>query len=142
MNTEVMFSSKTDEWETPQDLFDKLNEEFHFTLDVAANANNAKCADYLDKNKNGLNWKWGGYCFMNPPYGREIGKWIKKAYEESMNGCTVVCLLPARTDTKWFHEYILSKAEIRFIKGRLKFGGHKNAAPFPSMIVIYRGVKV
>jgi phage N-6-adenine-methyltransferase len=141
MNTEVMFSSKTDEWETPQDLFDKLNEEFHFTLDVAANANNAKCADYLDKSKNGLNWKWGGYCFMNPPYGREIGKWVKKAYEESLQGCTVVCLLPSRTDTRWFHEYILGKAEIRFIKGRLKFGGHKNAAPFPSMIVIYRGVK-
>jgi hypothetical protein len=76
---------------------------------------------------------------MNPPYGREIGKWIKKAYEESLNGCTVVCLLPSRTDTRWFWDYILGKAEIRFIKGRLKFGGHKNAAPFPSMIVIYRG---
>ena len=140
MNTEVMFSSKTDEWATPQDLFDRLNDEFHFTLDVAANADNAKCKQYFDKNKNGLNWDWGGCCWMNPPYGREIGKWVKKAYEESLKGCTVVCLLPSRTDTRWFHDYIYGKAEIRFIKGRLKFGGCKNSAPFPSMIVVFREV--
>ena len=77
---------------------------------------------------------------MNPPYGREIGKWIKKAYESSLNGATVVCLLPSRTDTKWFHDYIYNKAEIEFIKGRLKFGNSKNSAPFPSMIVVFKGV--
>jgi phage N-6-adenine-methyltransferase len=143
MNTEVMFSSKTDEWETPQDLFDELNREFIFSLDVCANENNHKCADWFNKQDNGLEKKWSENsisCWMNPPYGREILHWVKKAYETSLLGSTVVCLLPARTDTKWFHEYILDKAEIRFIKGRLKFGGSKKSAPFPSMIVIFRGV--
>jgi len=142
MNTRVMFSSKTDEWETPQDLFDELNKEFQFDLDVCANQQNTKCANWYGKSIDGLtqNWHvWNKPCWMNPPYGREIGKWVKKAYEESQKGCTVVCLLPARTDTKWFHEYIYGKTEIRFIKGRLKFGGSKNSAPFPSMIVIFRG---
>jgi phage N-6-adenine-methyltransferase len=141
MNTKVMFSSKTDEWETPQELFDELNKEFQFDLDVCATNMNTKCAVWYDKESDGLsrNWHYTGKCWMNPPYGRQIGKWVKKAYEESQKGCTVVCLLPARTDTKWFHEYIYGKAEIRFIKGRLKFGGSKNSAPFPSMIVIFRG---
>jgi phage N-6-adenine-methyltransferase len=139
MNTEVMFSSESSEWATPQEFYNELNKEFHFTLDPCATVENAKCDKFYTINEDGLKQDWGGETvFCNPPYGREIGKWVKKAYEESQKGCTVVCLLPARTDTRWFHDYILGKAEIRFIKGRLKFGGHKNAAPFPSMIVIYR----
>jgi phage N-6-adenine-methyltransferase len=144
MNTEVMFSSKTDEWETPQNLFEDLNKEFGFTLDVCATTENTKCFYFFNKSTNGLSidwFSWGEVCWMNPPYGREIGKWVKKAYEENQKGATVVCLLPARTDTKWFHEYC-TKGEIRFLKGRLKFGGCKNSAPFPSMIVIFRGEAV
>ena len=138
MNTDVMFSSKTDEWETPQDLFDELNREFGFALDVCALPENAKCDLFFTPKTDGLSQSWKGHmCWMNPPYGREIGKWVKKAYEESQRGATVVCLLPARTDTRWFHEYC-TKGEIRFIKGRLKFSGCKNSAPFPSMIVIFR----
>jgi phage N-6-adenine-methyltransferase len=141
VNTEVMFSSKKDDWETPQWLFDELNKEFDFDLDVCATRENKKCRNFYAKELNGLKQSWQGVCWMNPPYGREIGKWIKKAYEESLKGSTVVCLLPARTDTKWFHDYILGKAEVRFLKGRLKFGGSKNSAPFPSMVVVFRGVK-
>ena len=143
MNTEVMFSSKTDEWETPQDLFDELNEEFHFDLDVCANEQNAKCNLWICKLQDGLMVDWTYYSngfgvfWMNPPYGKQIGKWVAKAYLESQKGVTVVCLLPARTDTKWFHEYC-TKGEIRFIKGRLKFSGAKHNAPFPNMIVIFR----
>ena len=138
MNTDVMFSSATDEWETPQDFFDKLDSEFHFTLDVCATDENAKCPNYFTRAQDGLSRGWGGNtCWMNPPYGRKIGAWVKKAYEESLNGMTVVCLLPARTDTKWWHEYCM-KGELRFIKGRLKFGGCKNSAPFPSVVVIFR----
>ena len=142
MNTKVMFSSKTDEWETPQWLYDELNKEFKFKLDAACNHKNCKCDRGLFVERfDGLQEEWQREesIWLNPPYGKEIGKWIKKAYKESQKGCTVVCLLPARTDTKWFHEYIYGKAEIRFIKGRLKFGGSKNSAPFPSMIVIFRG---
>lgn len=138
MNTEVMFSSKTDMWATPQDFFDKLNEEFNFTVDVCAIPENAKCEKFFTPEMNGLKQEWTGVCWCNPPYGREIGKWVEKAYIASTLGATVVMLLPARTDTKWFHEYIYNKAEIRFIKGRLKFGNSKTAAPFPSMVVIYR----
>lgn len=135
MNTDVMFSSKTDLWATPQDFFDKLNKEFHFETDVCALPENAKCAHYYTPEQDGLAQEWEGICWCNPPYGREIGKWVKKASEAN---ATVVMLLPARTDTRWFHDYIYNKAEIRFIKGRLKFGGQKNAAPFPSMVVIFR----
>lgn len=138
MNTEVMFSSKTDMWATPQGLFDQLNEEFHFTVDVCAIPENAKCEKFFTPEINGLKQEWEGVCWCNPPYGREIGKWVEKAYIASTFGATVVMLLPARTDTKWFHEYIYNKAEIRFIKGRLKFGNSKTAAPFPSMVVIFR----
>lgn len=138
MNTDVMFSSQSDMWETPQDLFDKLNEEFHFNLDVCAIASNAKCAAFYSPEQNGLIQPWYGRCWCNPPYGRQVGKWVKKAYDTAyIDGNLVVMLLPARTDTKWFHEYIYGKAEIRFLKGRLKFGGSKNSAPFPSMIVIF-----
>lgn len=138
MNTDVMFSSQSDMWETPQDLFDKLNDEFHFNLDVCAIASNAKCAAFYSPEQNGLIQPWHGRCWCNPPYGRQVGKWVKKAYDTAyVDGNLVVMLLPARTDTKWFHEYIYGKAEIRFLKGRLKFGGSKNSAPFPSMIVIF-----
>ena len=143
MNTNGMFSSKTDLWATPQDLFDKLNEEFHFTLDVCALPENAKCERYYTPEIDGLSQKWDGVCWCNPPYGRAIGKWIEKASKAREEGATVVMLLPARTDTRWFHDYVYKDyAEIRFIKGRLKFGGAKNAAPFPSMIVIFREVAV
>ena len=136
MNNAVMFSSKTDMWETPKDFFDELDKEFHFTCDVCATKENAKCAKYYTPEQDGLKQEWDGICWMNPPYGKTIGKWVKKAAESK---ATVVCLLPARTDTKWFHEYIYGKAEIRFVKGRIKFGNSKNSAPFPSMIVIFRG---
>lgn len=138
-NKDVMWSSKTGEWETPQDLFDELNKEFHFTLDVCATPENTKVPEnYFTKKENGLHQSWtGNSCWMNPPYGREIKKWIKKAYYASLKPDTVVvCLLPARTDTRWFHDYCV-KGENWFLKGRLKFGGAKNAAPFPSMITIF-----
>lgn len=136
MNTQVMFSSQTDNWATPQGLFDELNKEFSFTIDVCANSDNAKCRRYYTKAQDGLKQNWDGEnVFCNPPYGREIGKWVKKASESNT---LVVMLLPARTDTKWFHEYIYNKAEVRFLKGRLKFGNSTNSAPFPSMIVIFR----
>jgi site-specific DNA-methyltransferase (adenine-specific) len=133
------FSSKTNEWATPQSFFDELNREFNFTLDPCANESNAKCRKYFTQSDDGLSKSWNKeIVFCNPPYGREIGKWVKKASEA--RGGVVVMLIPARTDTKYFHEYIYNKAEIRFIKGRLKFGGCKNSAPFPSMVVIYRSI--
>jgi len=136
-----MFSSATCEWATPMNLFSALNEEFHFGIDVCATPENAKCENFFTEKVNGLAQKWGGYgtIWCNPPYGKEIGKWVQKAYETSKSGETVVMLLPARTDTQWFHDYIYGKAEIRFIRGRLKFGGSKYNAPFPSMIVIFGG---
>lgn len=136
-----MFSSATDNWSTPQDFFDKLNDEFHFTLDVCADENNHKCEHYYTKEIDGLSQPWIGNVWCNPPYGREIGQWVRRAHFSSHIGsATVVMLLPARTDTRWFHDYIYNKpnTEIRFIKGRLKFGGCKNSAPFPSIVVIFR----
>lgn len=140
LNTKVLFSSKEEKWATPQDFFDKLNDEFHFTLDAAASPDNAKCPVYFTEEQNGLAQSWEGHTvWCNPPYCRKTGAWVKKAWEEHQRtGCTVVMLLPSRTDVRWFHDYILGKAEIRFIKGRLKFGGNKNSAPFPSIVVIYR----
>jgi phage N-6-adenine-methyltransferase len=134
-----LFTSNTGEWETPQDFFDELNKEFNFTFDVCATKENAKCKRFWTKENNALTKDWNLERFwMNPPYGREIGKWIKKAATKR-NGI-VVALLPARTDTRWFHDYIYKKpyVEIKFIKGRLKFGGAKNSAPFPSMLVIFK----
>ena len=140
MNTDLMFSSNSNEWATPQDFYEKLNEEFNFTLDPAADDNNHKCTKYFTEKENGLLQNWGGnIVFCNPPYGKVIGDWVKKAYEEARKpNTTVVMLIPARTDTKYFHEYIYKKHEIRFIRGRLKFGDSKNAAPFPSMIIVMR----
>ncbi len=138
MSMDVHYSSKTDLWSTPKDFYDKLNDEFDFQLDPCCTEENKKCEYFLTKEDNGLKKSWGQYrTFMNPPYGREIGKWMKKAYEESFEGCLVVCLVPSRTDTKWWHDYAM-KGEIRFIKGRLKFGNAKNSAPFPSAVVIFR----
>ena len=145
----VHFSSQTCLWSTPQNLFDQLNGEFGFTIDVCANSENAKCPVFFSPDDDGLLQPWhkilngaagGGQniCWMNPPYGNRISDWMEKAYRESFNGVTTVCLLPARTDTRWFHQWILGKAEIRFVKGRLHFNGSKHPAPFPSMIVIYR----
>lgn len=136
MNSALLSSKKLD-WGTPQDFFDTLNEEFHFKLDAAATAQNAKCPAYFTPEMDGLSQSWtlGGAVFCNPPYGREIGRWVKKAYEEAQKGVRVVLLIPARTDTNYFHDYIYGKAEIRFIRGRLRFtddnGSAADPAPFP-----------
>jgi phage N-6-adenine-methyltransferase len=134
----VHFSSATDLWATPSDFFDQCNERFGpFDLDVCANADNAKCARFFTAADDGLSQDWCGRCWMNPPYGRLIGKWMRKAYESSLSGATVVCLVPARTDTAWWHDYA-AKGDVEFIRGRLKFGGSKNSAPFPSALVVFR----
>ena len=123
-NIQACLSSKTDNWATPQDFFDNLNEEFHFTLDPCANEENHKCDLFFTKEQDGLTQDWGGHVvFCNPPYGKEIAGWVRYSYEQSQKqNTTVVMLIPARTDTRYFHDYIYGKAEIRFIKGRLKFG--------------------
>lgn len=141
MNTNAMFSSKTDLWETPQDFFDKLDAEFNFTLDVCALPENAKCERYYTPEQDGLIQPWEGVVWCNPPYGRQIGAWVRRGFLAGRSGNTVVMLLPARTDTRWFHEYIYGRSEIRFVRGRLKFGHCKNSAPFPSMVVIFGGVE-
>lgn len=136
----ALFSSSTDEWATPQWLFDKLNDEFHFTLDPCALPINAKCAKFYTPEDDGLKQDWAGeIVFCNPPYGKAIANWVRKCSEESKKpNTTIVMLIPARTDTRYFHDYIYRNAkEIRFIKGRLRFGGAKAGAPFPSMIVIF-----
>jgi len=135
----VHFSSKTCEWSTPQDLFNDLNSVFEFRTDLCATPENAKCEDYFTKRDNGLARLWSGSCWLNPPYGREIGAWVRKAAESAIDGwATVVCLLPARTDTAWWHDYVIPFGEITFLRGRLRFGGAKNSAPFPSAIVVFR----
>ena len=136
----TMFSHKTDIWATPQKFFDDLNEEFHFTLDPCANKENHKCEKYFTEEDDGLSQDWSkDIVFCNPPYSKSK-EWIKKASEEAKKGSTVVMLIPARTDTKAWHEYIFGQTnvEIRFIKGRLKFGDGKNSAPFPSAIIIFK----
>lgn len=133
----VHFSSDRHTWETPHELFARLNAEFHFTLDVCALPHNAKCALFFSPDDNGLAQRWTGVCWMNPPYGAEIGRWMQKAYEESRLGATVVCLVPARTDTEWWHEYARC-GEVRFLRGRVKFVGAESSAPFPSALVIFR----
>lgn len=140
MNTDLMFSSKMDCWETPQAFFDDLDSLFHFTVDACALPENSKCERYFTPEQDGLQQEWTGTVWCNPPYGREIGKWVQKAYETAKAGrAVIVMLLPARTDTAWFHDfcYMNRYATVRFVKGRLKFGGCKNSAPFPSMIVIF-----
>ena len=140
MNIKAIFSQKNTVWSTPQSFFDELDKRFKFTLDVCALSENAKCETFFTPEIDGLQQKWAGTCWMNPPYGREIGQWVRKAHIEASTGnCKVVALLPARTDTKWFHELILRKYEVEFIKGRLRFSDSKNSAPFPSMIVVFEG---
>ena len=132
----VHFSSATDLWSTPQDFFDKLNAKHAFTLDVCATPDNAKCEKFFTKDDDGLAQDWYGTCWMNPPYGRTIGQWVQKAHKSSQSGATVVCLLPARTDTAWWHDFA-ARGRVEFIRGRLKFGNAKNSAPFPSALVVF-----
>lgn len=130
-------SSESAEWETPQWLFDVLDDEFGFQRDVCATAENAKCKQFFDKDDNGLEQKWTGVCWMNPPYGREIAEWMTKARESAENGATVICLVPARPDTDWWWENAL-KGEIRFLRGRLKWPGSQTIAPFPSAVIVLK----
>lgn len=136
MSSNVHFSSETDLWATPQDFFDRLNAAYLFELDVCATPENAKCARYFTKDDDGLMQEWCGSVWMNPPYGREIGAWMRKAYESSLRGATVVCLVPARTDTAWWHDWAM-RGSVTFIRGRLKFGDAVNSAPFPSALVVF-----
>ena len=140
----LMFSSKSNEWATPQDFYNKLNAEFGFTLDPCATPTTAKCSSYYTVDDDGLSKDWSGHTvFMNPPYGRKQKDWIEKAFQEGeKTGTTVVALVPARTDTKAWHNYCMKATEIRFIKGRLKFGqgtNKTNSAPFPSAVVVFSG---
>lgn len=136
----VHFSSATDMWATPQDVFDRYAAIYNFTTDVCAVAENAKCTHYFTPEIDGLSQEWKGVLWMNPPYGRGIGAWMKKAHDAARdNGATVVCLVPARTDTAWWHDYA-AHGDVEFLRGRLKFGGHKNSAPFPSAIVVFKGM--
>jgi phage N-6-adenine-methyltransferase len=146
LNTSLMFSSAKADWSTPEDFFQQLDAEFRFGLDAAATAQNCKLKAYLGPGsflaEDGLtaDWQkfaWGLAVYVNPPYGRGIGQWVQKAYEESQKGLTVVMLLPARTDVRWFHQWAL-KGELRFVEGRLKFGDGSNSAPFPSVVVVFR----
>lgn len=144
---EGMFTSTTDEWPTPQDLFDALDAEFGFQLDPCASVDNAKCARYYTRDDDGLSQPWQTVAFMNPPYGRAISEWVAKAWRESAHA-TVVCLLPARTDTAWWHDYVMRAEEVRLIRGRLSFasaiqderkaatGAHN--APFPSAVIVFQ----
>ncbi len=137
---DVHFSSASNEWATPQEFFNRLNQEFNFNLDPCATPESAKCPMFFTQEQNGLNRPWGGYrVFMNPPYGREIGRWIEKAYTEAQAGALVVCLIPARTDTTYWHQFCMKAREIRFVRGRLKFrnGNKRDAAPFPSAVVVF-----
>tara|TARA_R110000824_G_scaffold356764_1_gene544026 strand:- start:68 stop:565 length:498 start_codon:yes stop_codon:yes gene_type:complete len=142
----TMFSSASSEWETPQYFYDRLNDIYQFDLDPCCTSESAKCEKYFTLNENGLEQDWSGRrVFMNPPYGRQISKWIKKAHDEGeKRDTTVVCLIPSRTDTKYWHEYCMKADEIYFIKGRLKFQmkDNNNAAPFPSVVVVFRGPPV
>lgn len=134
----ALFSSARIDWATPQFLFDALHAEFGFDVDTCAVRENAKCASYFSPGNCGLSQDWGQrVCWMNPPYGRNIGRWMQKAYESAKAGATVVCLVPARTDTNWWHKYA-QRGEVRLLRGRLKFGTSKNSAPFPSAIIVFR----
>ena len=136
-NNATFGQGKTPEWETPQDLFDRLDAEFGFTLDVCATPDNAKCDRYYTEADDGLVQPWEGVCWMNPPYGKGILYWMRKAYQAAVEGATVVCLVPARTDSGWWHDYVM-KGEVRFIRGRVRFSGSSVNAPFPSAIVVFR----
>lgn len=132
------FSSATDDWSTPVDFFREMDREFGFTLDVCASAENAKVSRFYTREEDGLLQPWDGVCWLNPPYGETIGQWIERAYYAALDGVTVVCLVPARTDTAWWHDWAMKATEIRYLRGRLKFGGGKNSAPFPSAVLVFR----
>lgn len=134
-----LYMSNSVEWETPQDLFDELDLQFHFTLDPCLTDENAKCKKHYTKEQDGLKQDWTGErVFVNPPYGRKVSAWCKKCYEHSQNGGLAVLLVPSRTDTKWFHEWVYNKAELVFIRGRLHFNNSKWNAPFPTLLAVYR----
>lgn len=135
----AMVSSKSNEWSTPQDFFDQLNQEFHFSLDPCATHENKKCSTYYTKEDDGLTKDWRGHTvFVNPPYGGHTREWLEKAYSESLNGNIIVCLIVSSTDRSYWHDLIFPFAsEIRFIRGRLKFGGVKSSAPFASAIIVF-----
>lgn len=138
--SQTLYSSRSEEWPTPQSFFSLLHEEFGFTLDPCATRDNAKCSRFFTKEQNGLMRSWGKHIvFCNPPYGTTMRGWACKCYQASLAGATVVLLAHARTDTRWFHDWVYGKAaEIRFVRGRLKFGDGKQSAPFPSMVAIFR----
>lgn len=139
MITKGMMSSNSNEWATPLKYFEELNNEFNFTLDPCCTHENAKCKKHFTKEEDGLKQDWSkDIVFCNPPYGKELPLWVEKAYNENKKGALVVMLIPARTDTRYFHKYIYKQHEIRFIKGRLKFNDGKNYAPFPSMVVVMK----
>jgi site-specific DNA-methyltransferase (adenine-specific) len=131
-----MFSSNKQDWQTPDSLFDDLDNEFGFSIDVASSDENCKCENHFTMENSGLDKQWIGTCFMNPPY-NEMYDWIRKAYTESQHGATVVALIPARTDTRYFHDFCMKAEELRFIRGRLKFSNCDNSAPFPSVLVVF-----
>jgi site-specific DNA-methyltransferase (adenine-specific) len=134
----ALFSSATDEWATPPAFFAKLNRLYGFTLDPCATPENATCSLYFTKEQDGLKQDWGTHrAFCNPPYGRQIGAWARKCFEASQKGALVVLFVPARTDTRWFHDWVMGKAAIRFYRGRFKFGDADTGAPFPSMLAVY-----
>lgn len=132
----IMFSSAKQDWTTPDSLFNELNKEFNFNTDAASSDENCKCEHHFTEEDSGLDKEWMGSVWLNPPY-NDCKTWLRKAFEESQHGSTVVCLVPARTDTQAFHDYCMNAEEIRLIRGRLKFGNSKNTAPFPSMIVVF-----
>ena len=138
----ILYRSDKSEWETPQELFNKLDAVYHFETDVCALPENAKCKRFFTPEQDGLKQEWTGSCWCNPPYGRNVWKWVKKAYESD---ALTVMLFPVRTGTKWFHDYIYNHpgVSIEFLRGRLKFSGVKGEAPFPSMLIIFnrKGVK-
>lgn len=135
----ALYSSRSEEWPTPADFFATLDAEFGFTLDPCTSAEAAKCTKFYTKEQDGLAQDWGrATVFCNPPYGKRIGPWARKCYEASLAGATVVLLVHARTDTRWFHDWVYGKAELRFVKGRLKFGDGTQSAPFPSLVAIFR----
>lgn len=136
MDIKVHFSSETDDWATPQEFFDRYNAKYNFDIDVCASQSNHKCATYFTVEDDGLQQEWKGKCWMNPPYGRGIGEWVRKAYESARAGAVVVCLVPARTDTAWWHDYCM-KGQVEFVRGRIKFGTAKHNAPFPSAVVTF-----
>jgi len=132
-----LMSSHKDDWETPWDFFRRLDAVYHFDLDVCATPSNAKCPRFLTPEDDGLAQTWDGVCWMNPPYGRNIGPWVAKAHAESQRGVTVVCLIPARTDTRWWHRHVMKATYIAVVPGRIKFVGAKQDAPFPSAVVVF-----